>query len=108
RTHRLIHKHTLGQLQLEQRRRQSIFVESYADQPGELGVLKLMSGYVERQSWRGNVLVAPARELRTGGIQYPPADIDDQAARFRGRHEFARRPHPIPRGLPPNQRLDTD
>ncbi len=68
-------------------------------------MLQLLDRDVERQSrWR-NILVTPARKLRAGGIEHPAADVDDQPALLRGRHEFAGLPHAVARRLPAKQCL---
>src|SRR3981189_1164407 len=85
---RIICEYALGQLELEQCGREAVFIEGATHEPGELNMFQLLAGAVERQPRRRNVLVTPGGELRAGGIEHPAADVDDQPALLRGRHEF--------------------
>src|SRR5262249_15430742 len=101
----LVGKYALGQFQLEQRGRQTVFVQGASHQLGEFRVFQLLRGYIQSEARRGDVLVAPARELRAGRIESPTPDVDDQPALLRGGDELTWLPHAIRWRLPSQQRL---
>ena len=86
--------------------RQAVLVERAPHLLGKFRVPQLMRRDVQRQARRRDLAVAPARELRARGIEHPAAEVDDEAALFRRRHELARKSHAVARRLPAQQRLD--
>ena len=67
---------------------------------------QLLQRDIQRQARGRESLVAPGRQLRTGRLQHPAADIDNQAAFFGGRHEIPGMAHAFALRLPAQQRLE--
>src|ERR1700748_3893517 len=83
----IISNHTLRQLQFEQRGCKAVLVERPTHQLRKFRVLQLLGRDIQGEPRRRNVLIAPARQLRTGSVEYPTADVDDQPTLFSRRHE---------------------
>ena len=98
------HQRGLGDLQNEQGRIDPAGVQRVADVVDQLVGLELTHGDVDRNACPTPPRL-PARRLPARLVEYPPADVDDEAALFENRDEDIRRDGALGRVVPAQERL---
>src|ERR1700722_1418736 len=78
-----------------------------ANQARKFRCAQLLHRYIQREPWRRDAQIAPQRQLMTGTLEGPGADVDDQAALLRRGDEVLRQPHTVARILPAQKALQS-
>ena len=97
------HGHTLGQLQLQQRRIQCRIQQDAADQLGQVGVAKLHGRQIDRQGDRRHAAGDPVAQLLQRGAQYPFPNGQNQPIALGHGNELRRRYRSQLRVMPAQQ-----
>ena len=107
-THRVVHGHPFGQLQLQPLGGQAGVAEQARHQLRQFRVPKLNRRQVHRQGDGGHAALNPLRQLGQGGANDPLANGQNQPAAFRNRNELSRGNFAQLRVVPTQQGLCTD